>query len=116
MEEILKRIVNLGIGAVKSIEDNLSATFKEAEKGINELIARGEATNEGRAARVKEFTEQLISSLKEYEQRAKELSENLQATLNDFNSAGNARLDELNKKIEELAAKFRFNKKQTPSA
>ena len=55
MEELLKRIVNLGIGAAKGLEDNLQTAFKAAEQGINELISKGDSSGETGSTQVKKF-------------------------------------------------------------
>lgn len=102
MEELLKRIVNLGIGAAKGLEDNLQTAFKAAEQGINELISKGDLSGETGSTNVKKFVNDLLVSVKDYEARAREMSDNLTAALKEFQSSGKGRVDELQKRIEEI--------------
>lgn len=107
MEEILKKIVNLGIGAAKGLEDNLQTAFKSAEQGINDLIAKGNTTGGDGAAGVKKFVNDLLDSVKDYESKAKEMSENLTAALKEFQSSGKGRVEELQKRIDEITKNIR---------
>lgn len=107
MEELLKKLVNLGIGAVKGLEDNLHTAFRAAEQGINELIARGDAPGEAGSAQVRKFVNDLLVSVKDYEARARELSENLTAALRELQASGKGRAEELQKKVEALAEQIK---------
>lgn len=107
MEDLLKKIVNLGIGAAKGLEDNLQTAFKAAEQGINELITRGDSTGQDGGAKVKKFVNDLMASVKEYETRAHEMSENLTAALREFQNSGKGRAEELQKRIEEITRSIR---------
>lgn len=107
MEELLKKLVNLGIGAAKSLEENLQTTFKSAEKGINELIAKGDTSTDEGAAKVKKFVNDLLVSVKDYESKAKEMTESLTNALKEFNATGKGKIEELSKKVEEVANKIK---------
>jgi len=107
MEELLKKIVNLGIGAAKGLEDNLQTAFKSAEQGINDLIARGNSTGEDGATRVKKFVNDLLISVKDYESKAREMSDNLTEALREFQTSGKGRAEELQKRIEEITKNIR---------
>jgi polyhydroxyalkanoate synthesis regulator phasin len=107
MEELLKKIVNLGIGAAKSLEDNLQTAFKTAEQGINELIAKGDSAGEAGAQNVKKFVNDLLVSVREYEARAREISESLTTALREFQMSGKGRLEDLQKKIDEITNRLR---------
>ncbi len=107
MEELLKKIVNLGIGAAKGLEDNLQTAFKAAEQGINELIAKGDTSGGAGAEKVKKFVNDLLVSVKDYETTARELSGNLTAALREFQSSGKGRVEELQKKIDEITSRIR---------
>lgn len=103
MEELLKRIVNLGIGAAKGLEDNLQTAFKAAEQGINDLIAKGDTSGEAGATRVKKYVNDLLVSVKDYESKAREMSDNLTSALKEFQTSGKGRVEELQKRIEEIS-------------
>ena len=107
MEELLKRIVNLGIGAAKGLEDNLQTAFKSAEQGINELIAKGDASGEQGATNVKKFVNDLLVSVKDYEAKAREMSDNLTSALKEFQTSGKGRVEDLQKRIEEITKDIR---------
>lgn len=107
MEELLKRIVNLGIGAAKGMEDNLHTAFKATEKGINDLIARGSTESSEASTRVKKFVNDLLASVKDYEAKAHEMSESLTNALKEFQSSGKATTEELQKRIEEITSRIR---------
>ncbi|MBL8033633.1 MAG: hypothetical protein JNJ69_08035 [Leptospiraceae bacterium] len=107
MEELLKKIVNLGIGAAKGLEDNLQTAFKSAEQGINDLIAKGSASGDEGATRVKKYVNDLLVSVKDYEARAKEMSENLTNALREFQTSGKGRVEELQKRIDEITQSIR---------
>ncbi len=102
MEELLKKIVNLGIGAAKGLEDNLQTAFKAAEQGINELISKGDLSGEAGSTNVKKFVNDLLVSVKDYEARAREMSDNLTAALKEFQSSGKGRVEDLQKRIDEI--------------
>lgn len=102
MEELLKKIVNLGIGAAKGLEDNLQTAFKSAEQGINDLIAKGSVTGDEGSARVKRFVNDLLVSVKDYETKAKEMSDNLTQALREFQTSGKGRVEDLQKRIDEI--------------
>ena len=107
MEELLKKLVNLGIGAAKSLEDNLQTTFKNAEKGINDLITKGDTTSTEGAAKVKKFVNDLLVSVKDYEAKAHEMSESLTNALKEFQTTGKGRIEDLTKRVEEVASKIK---------
>lgn len=107
MEELLKKVVNLGIGAVKTLEENLSDTFSRAESGINEMISKGETASDERSAKVKQFVDDMMASVKEYETKATEVTQSLTATLKEFDPSGTA--EELRAKVDELAGRIRSN-------
>lgn len=107
MEELLKRIVNLGIGAAKGLEDNLQTAFKSAEQGINDLIAKGDASGEDGATKIKKFVNDLLVSVKDYETRARDMSDNLTNALREFQTSGKGRVEELQKRIEEITKNIR---------
>lgn len=107
MEELLKKIVNLGLGAAKGLEDNLHTAFRATEQGINELISKGTASGDDGAARVKTFVNDLLISVKDYEVKAKEMSENLTNALREFQSSGKGRVEDLQKRIDEITQKLR---------
>lgn len=107
MEELLKKIVNLGIGAAKGLEDNLQTAFKAAEQGINELIAKGDASGEQGATNVKKFVNDLLVSVKDYETKAREMSDNLTNALKEFQTSGKGRVEDLQKRIEEITKDIR---------
>lgn len=107
MEELLKSILNLGIGAAKGLEDNLQTAFKAAEQGINDLINKGNTSGDDGATRVKTFVNDLLLSVKDYESKAKEMSESLTSALKEFQSSGKGRAEELQKRIEEITKSIR---------
>jgi polyhydroxyalkanoate synthesis regulator phasin len=107
MEELLKKIVDLGIGAAKGLEDNLQTAFKAAEQGINDLIAKGEANSESGARSVKNFVNDLLASVKEYETRAREMSDQLTSALREFQASGQGRVEDLQKRIDEIMSRIR---------
>jgi len=107
MEEILKKIVNLGLGAAKGLEDNLQTAFKSAEQGINDLIAKGTTAGGDGAANVKKYVNDLLISVKDYEAKVKEMSENLTSALREFQSSGKGRAEDLQKRIDEITQKLR---------
>lgn len=107
MEELLKRIVNLGIGAAKGLEDNLQTAFKAAEQGINELISKGDSSGEAGSTQVKKFVNDLLVSVKDYEAKAREMSENLTLALREFQSSGKGRVEDLQKRIDEITQSIR---------
>ena len=108
---MLKKVVNLGLGAAKSVEENLSSALKKAETGINELISRGETESGEGAAKVRAFVDDLLVSVKEYESKATDISGNLKSALEEFKNAGSTRIDELTKKIEEITSKIKGDDK-----
>lgn len=110
MEELLKKVVNLGIGAVKSLEEGLRQALEGAETGINDLIAKGEANNEEGAAKVRQVVEEITNSIKEYEAKAKEISESLTNALQDFDPQG--KVDELKNRVDEVAEKIKTQVEQ----
>jgi polyhydroxyalkanoate synthesis regulator phasin len=107
MEELLKKIVNLGIGAAKGLEDNLQTAFKAAEQGINDLVSKGDSSGDEASTRVKKFVNDLLVSVKDYEAKAKEMSENLTSALKEFQTSGKGRAEELQKRIEEITQNIR---------
>lgn len=107
MEELLKRIVNLGIGAAKGLEDNLQTAFKAAEQGINELVSKGDSSGDEAASKVKKFVNDLLVSVKDYETKAREMSDNLTTALKEFQTSGKGRAEELQKRIEEITQNIR---------
>lgn len=107
MEELLKRIVNLGIGAAKGLEDNLQTAFKAAEQGINELISKGDSSGEAGSTQVKKFVNDLLVSVKDYEAKAREMSDNLTLALREFQSSGKGRVEDLQKRIDEITQSIR---------
>lgn len=107
MEELLKRIVNLGIGAAKGLEDNLQTAFKAAEQGINDLVSKGDSSGDEAAAKVKKFVNDLLISVKDYETKAREMSDNLTTALKEFQTSGKGRAEELQKRIEEITKNIR---------
>lgn len=107
MEELLKKIVNLGIGAAKGLEDNLQTAFKSAEQGINELIAKGDTSGEQGSTRVKKFVNDLLVSVKDYEAKAREMSDNLTNALKEFQTSGKGRVEDLQKRIDEITKDIR---------
>lgn len=104
MEEMLKKIVNLGIGAVKVLEANLETTFRRAEEGVSEMIAKGDSASDETSVRVKQFVDELLGSVKDYENKAKELTESLVATLKEIDPTGE-KVGDLDKKIDDLQKK-----------
>ena len=110
MEEILKKVVNLGIGAVKNLEVNLESTFKNAEVGINSLIDKGEKSKDENTTKVKTFVDDMLNSVKEYESKVKEVTDNLITTLKEFDLSGGKKAEELSKKVESLSAKLKDSK------
>lgn len=107
MEELLKKIVNLGIGAAKGLEDNLQTAFKAAEQGINDLIAKGDTTGETGAGNVKKFVNDLLVSVKDYEAKAREMSDNLTTALRELQASGRGRVEDLQKRIDEITTRIR---------
>jgi polyhydroxyalkanoate synthesis regulator phasin len=107
MEELLKRIVNLGIGAAKGLEDNLHTAFKAAEQGINDLISKGDASGDESSTRVKKFVNDLLVSVQDYEAKAKDMSENLTHALKEFQASGKNRVEDLQKRIDEITKSIR---------
>lgn len=102
MEELLKKLVNLGIGVAKGLEDNLQTAFKTAEQGINDLIAKGGLPGDGGSENVRKFVNDLLVSVRDYEARAREMSGNLTAALREFQTNGQGRLEDLQKRIDEI--------------
>ncbi|HMV36876.1 MAG TPA: hypothetical protein PKM44_02845 [Turneriella sp.] len=107
MEELLKKIVNLGIGAAKGLEDNLQTAFKAAEQGINDLIAKGDTSGEAGAGNVKKFVNDLLVSVRDYESTAREMSENLTTALREFQTSGQGRIEDLQKRVDEITSRIR---------
>ena len=116
MEELLKKLVNLGIGATKTLQEEITNTFKKAEDFVNELIAKGESASDETSQKVKELVDKLLDSVKEYESKVKEVSESLLNTLKELREqvnldiTGSKKLEELNQKLEELSKKIEASK------
>lgn len=107
MEELLKKVVNLGIGAFKSVEENLEESFKKAENGINDLISKGDTASDENSQKVKSFVDELLVSVKEYESKAKEISDSIVSALKEFDPTGGKTIEDIKAKIESLSGKVK---------
>ncbi len=110
MEELLKKVVNLGIGAFKSVEENLEDAFKKAETGINDLISKGNTANDENSLKVRKFVDELLVSVKEYEAKAKEISDSVVSALKEFDPTGGKTIEDIKAKIESLSGKVKSQK------
>ncbi len=110
MEELLKKVVNLGIGAFKSVEENLEDAFKKAETGINDLISKGNTANDENSQKVRKFVDELLVSVKEYEAKAKEISDSVVSALKEFDPTGGKTIEDIKAKIESLSGKVKSQK------
>ena len=63
MEEMVKKIVNLGIGAGKVVEENAQKVMNDIGNQINELIAKGEGANDDVSTKIKNFVEEAASNV-----------------------------------------------------
>ncbi len=110
MEELLKKVVNLGIGAFKSVEENLEDAFKKAETGINDLISKGSNANDENSQKVRKYVDELMVSVKEYEAKAKEISDSIVSALKEFDPTGGKTIEDIKAKIESLSGKVKGQK------
>ncbi len=92
MEETVNKIVNLGIGTVKTLDEQAREALTQAEAKINEYIAAGESATDENSAKIKELVSTAISNYGE-------LSDKVLATFEDIK----ARVEELDPREKEEA-------------
>ena len=92
MNETVNTIVNLGIGTVKTLDEQAREALSTAEAKLNEYISVGEQATDENSAKVKELVQTAISNYNE-------LSEKVLATVEDVQ----ARVQELDPRNKEEA-------------
>ena len=85
MEEILKKVVNLGIGAAKTIEEDAKNFLSKSEAKINELISAGEQANDENSVKVKNFFEDASKNLKDIEGQIQTFTSDLKTKVQELN-------------------------------
>ena len=81
MEEILNKLVNLAIGAVKSADENLQDAISRVEGEVSELIAKGEASTDDNSAAVKQFVDDALTRLTEVQSQVQSRTDEAYATI-----------------------------------
>ena len=63
MNELVKKIVNLGIGAGKVVESNAQKIMSDIGTQLNDLIKRGEAADDDISKKIKNFVEDAATNV-----------------------------------------------------
>ena len=93
MEEILNKIVNLVIGAIKSADEGIQDTVARVEGEVTELIAKGDSATDENSAKVKQFVDEALAKLSEAQS-------NVQAQLTEAQSKVQTQTDEIYTQIK----------------
>lgn len=110
MEEIIKSIVNLGIGVVKTVEDGFQINATDLQGILAELVAKGDQAQDENAMKVKELVDQLIQVANDGEAQARELLDSVVSSLSEVDIS--SLTTDLQAKIQELIDSVRGNSNQ----
>ncbi|HBC47621.1 MAG TPA: hypothetical protein DEO84_05220 [candidate division Zixibacteria bacterium] len=94
--DYLRKLTLASIGAIE-------LTREKAEEMLDELVKRGEMTNDERAEAVKNFVNKSIDSTEKMKKRTEEMFENLSGK---FTSKFNEQVTQLSNRIEQLNARL----------
>ncbi|MCS6983905.1 MAG: hypothetical protein NZM25_02105 [Leptospiraceae bacterium] len=108
MEETLKKLVNLGIGAVESIQEAAREALNRLEKEANNLIAKGETIDNETTRQIREFATDAAKRISEVASNSsktiKEIADQAQKLINDTIAQAKTRIDDLTGKKENTGA------------
>jgi len=107
MNDLLKKIVNLGIGATSSIDEKIKINLENAQKVIDDMIDKGKGSDDGTSAKIHQFLDDVFSALDQYSDRASNLIASLKDAINEIDPLNNKKFDDLNQKIDELQQKLK---------
>jgi polyhydroxyalkanoate synthesis regulator phasin len=94
--DFLRKFTLASIGAIE-------LTREKAEEMLDELVKRGELTNDERAEALKNFVNKSIDSTEKMKKRTEEMFENLSGK---FASKFNEQVTQLSNRIEQLNARL----------
>ena len=94
--DYLRKLTLASIGAIE-------LTREKAEEMLDELVKRGEMTNDERAEAVKNFVNKSIDSTEKMKKRTEEMFENLSGK---FTSKFNEQVTQLSNRLEQLIARL----------
>ncbi|MBV6493139.1 MAG: hypothetical protein LDLANPLL_01154 [Turneriella sp.] len=114
MEELLKKVINLGIGSIQTLEANLQFALKKTEESINDLVTKGDTSNSETASKIKKRVNDLLLSVQDYENKVKATATQLIAALEEIKTMPQKAQNDLEKYIDTLSTKIRtlFSKEQ----
>ncbi len=102
MEDVLKSLLHLGVGIVKTVEDGFQVNSTDPQGIIFELINKGEVSDDNAVEQIRTYIENVTNLANEYEMKAKEIFESLAASLQNIDM--NNLVQDLNDKFNEILA------------
>ena len=105
MEEILKSLLHLGVGVVKTVEGGFKVDSTDPQGILTEVINKGETADDEVVERLRGYIDQVTSLANEYESKAKEVFESLAASLQNIDV--NNIVDDLGQKFNDIVAQVR---------
>lgn len=105
MEETLKKALKTGIETLISVTEEVRHGLTVLDKDIQDLSKRVKDSNAAEKANEKldELVEKSVAAIKEYEQRATEISRKVQQHLAEVDPMARQSVEELSEKLNALA-------------
>jgi|JI10StandDraft_1071094.scaffolds.fasta_scaffold290499_3 chromosome segregation ATPase len=105
MEETLKKALKTGIETLISVTEEVRHGLTVLDKDIQDLSRRVKDSNAAEKANEKldELVEKSVAAIKEYEQRATEISRKVQQHLAEVDPLARQSVEELSEKLNALA-------------
>lgn len=105
MEETLKKALKTGIETLISVTEEVRHGLTVLDKDIQDLSRRVKESNTAEKANEKldELVEKSVAAIKEYEQRATEISRKVQQHLAEVDPLARQSVEELSEKLNALA-------------
>ena len=84
MEKQIRDIVNLGIGAVKKANEEVSDLLSQAETSINDLSEKGASASDDTSLKIKELAQQAVDCLGNLQTEAENLVNQVKDQVESF--------------------------------
>ena len=105
MDEIFKKLLHLGVGIVKTVQDGFQVTSTDPQGMLFEMISKGEAADDENIQRLRSYIDNITGLANDYESKSKEIFESLYASLQNVDA--NNLITDLNQKFNDIVGKIK---------